>query len=92
MHLGRREEFKMSEVSQEESKAAEDELQQVKFLIQKFEDEVEEYLSTHRGLFNPPNRGYVQGIRNCIELMEEVVRNGGIGTYTRLADRQFRRR
>jgi hypothetical protein len=82
----------MSEVSQEESKVADVGLRQVKLLIQKFEDEVEEYLSTHRGLFNPPNRGYVQGIKNCIELMEEVVKQGGIETYTRLADRQSRHR
>jgi hypothetical protein len=77
----------MSDVPQKESGVTDGELRQVEFLIQKLEDEVEEYLSTHRGFFNQPNRGYVKGLRNCINFMKTVVENGGIETYTRLADR-----
>ena len=60
-----------------------DDLQTVRFLLQRFEDHLEAYKRQTSGLFGFRSGGYVQAMENSIDLLKEVIEHGGIANYVR---------
>ena len=58
-------------------------VQQFTWLKQRMEDHLTAYKRQHKGFFNQPNAGYIRGVQNSINMIQDIIDYDGLAGYTR---------